>query len=115
MRSSTVSSLATSRKQLIPHAQSIGRCDHWGLKARTGSLRPPAGQPHHALFYTALYAGLRRSELLGLRWKDIDLDFATMSVVQALHQVPGAGYVFREPKTRRSKRLIDMPPHWQFN
>ena len=46
--------------------------------------------PYYILFYAALYAGLRRSELLGLRWKDIDLDLATLSVVQTLHYVPSS-------------------------
>ena len=66
--------------------------------------------PYYTLFYTALHTGLRRSELLGLRWKDADLDLATLSVVQTLHHVPEKGYVFREPKTRRSRRLVDLSP-----
>ena len=66
--------------------------------------------PYYILFYTALYTGLRRSELLGLRWKDVNLDLATLSVVQTLHYVPAKGYVFREPKTKRSRRLVDLPP-----
>jgi len=68
------------------------------------------GTPYYVLFYTALYTGLRRSELLGLRWKDIDLDLATLSVVQTLHYVPKKGYTFREPKTRRSRRLVNLSP-----
>ncbi|MGD0794457.1 MAG: site-specific integrase [Dehalococcoidales bacterium] len=66
--------------------------------------------PYYVLFYTKLYTGLRRSELLGLRWRDIDLDLATLSVVQTLHHVPRKGYIFREPKTKRSRRLIDLSP-----
>src|SRR4030042_1000645 len=66
--------------------------------------------PYYVPFYTALYTGLRRSELLGLRWRDIDLDLATLSVVQTLHHVPKKGYVFREPKTKRSRRLVDLSP-----
>ena len=66
--------------------------------------------PYYVPFYTALYTGLRRSELLGLRWRDVDLDLATLSVVQTLHHVPKKGYVFREPKTKRSRRLVDLSP-----
>jgi len=66
--------------------------------------------PYYTLFYTAIYTGLRRSELLGLRWQDIDLDLATLSVVQTLHHVPGKGYIFREPKTKHSRRLVDLSP-----
>jgi len=66
--------------------------------------------PYYTLFYTAIYTGLRRSELLGLRWRDVDLDLATLSVVQTLHYVPKKGYTFREPKTKRSRRLVDLSP-----
>jgi integrase len=65
--------------------------------------------PFYVLFYTAIYTGLRRGELLALRWKDIDLDFATLSVVQTLQHIPKAGYVIKEPKTRQSRRLVDLP------
>ncbi len=41
---------------------------------------------YYACIFTAVYTGLRRSELLGLRWCDIDLDLATLSVAQTLHQ-----------------------------
>lgn len=70
--------------------------------------------PYYTLFYTALYTGLRRSELLGLRWKDINLDLATLSVVQTLHYVSEKGYVFKEPKTKRSRRLVDLSPSLAF-
>ena len=66
--------------------------------------------PFYTLFYTAIYTGLRRSELLGLRWKDIDLDLATLSVAQTLHHIPRKGYLFREPKTKHSRRLVDISP-----
>ena len=66
--------------------------------------------PYYTLFYTAIYTGLRRSELLGLRWRDVDLDLATLSVVQTLHHVPKKGYIFREPKTKHGRRLVDLSP-----
>jgi len=66
--------------------------------------------PYYTLFYTAIYTGLRRSELLGLRWRHVDLDLATLSVVQTLHHTPKKGYIFREPKTKRSRRLVDLSP-----
>jgi integrase len=66
--------------------------------------------PFYTLLYTAIYTGLRRSELLGLRWRDIDLDVTALSVVQTLHHVPKKGYIFKEPKTKRSRRLVDLSP-----
>lgn len=58
----------------------------------------------------ALYTGMRRSELLGLRWKDVDLELAQLSVTQTLHQLAGRRFVFREPKTARSRRTIALSP-----
>ena len=66
--------------------------------------------PYYVLFFTLAYTGLRRSEMLGLRWGDIDLQKSTLSVVQALHQLRGGKYIFREPKTKRSRRQIALSP-----
>ncbi|MDO8636750.1 MAG: site-specific integrase [Dehalococcoidia bacterium] len=67
------------------------------------------GTPYYVLFYTALYTGMRRGELLGLRWGDLDLDMATLSVVQTLQRVGGA-YIIKEPKSQRSRRQVSLPP-----
>ena len=66
--------------------------------------------PYYVAFFTAVYTGLRRGELLGLRWCDIDLDLATLSVIQALQQLRGGQYIFREPKSRRGRRQIALSP-----
>ena len=66
--------------------------------------------PWHVPFYTKLYTGLRRSELLGLRWCDVDLDLAVCSVVQTLHRLAGGKYIMKPPKSAKSRRLVDLPP-----
>ena len=65
--------------------------------------------PYYVLFYTALYTGLRRGELLGLRWVDLDLDLAFLSVVQTLQRVTGA-ILIKEPKSPYSRRRVSLPP-----
>ena len=55
------------------------------------------GTPYYALFYTALYTGMRRGELLGLRWCDVDLNLAVLSVVQNVGKV-GNGDMKRGPR-----------------
>src|SRR5262249_55882493 len=49
--------------------------------------------------------GMRRGELLGLRWPDIDLKTARLTVNRSLE---GRG-VFKAPKTRQSRRTITLP------
>ncbi len=66
--------------------------------------------PYYALFYTALFTGMRRSELLGLRWSDVDLTLCQLSVTRALHQLQDGSLIFREPKTAKGRRLISLSP-----
>jgi integrase len=56
----------------------------------------------------AAATGLRRGELLALRWSDIDLDNATLRVAQALELVAGTVSV-KSPKTEHSRRTIALP------
>ncbi len=66
--------------------------------------------PWHPMFHTLIWTGLRRSELLGLRWKDIDLDLASLHVVQVLHQLNDGTYIFQEPKTAKGRRAVALSP-----
>lgn len=65
---------------------------------------------YYALFHLAVFTGLRRSELLGLRWKDVSLELASLSVVQAMHRLPGGQTVFLEPKTAKGRRSVALSP-----
>jgi integrase len=62
----------------------------------------------HALYQIAIRLGLRRGEVLGLRWRDVDLDAGTLSVRQTLQRVSGR-LIFAPPKTARSKRTVALP------
>ena len=67
------------------------------------------GAPYYELIYTAIYTGMRRGELLGLKWHEVDLDMATLSVVRTLQRVRGE-FILKEPKTSRSRRDIALTP-----
>jgi integrase len=56
----------------------------------------------------AVTTGLRRGELLGLRWRDIELDSGHLSISQALEQTH-LGVAFKQPKTPRSRRTVALP------
>lgn len=59
-------------------------------------------------FLLAVSTGLRRGEILGLRWKDIDLEANTASICKNLVMVKGKR-VLQEPKTKGSNRLVSLP------
>ena len=54
----------------------------------------------------AIAMGLRRGEILGLRWQDIDLAAGALKVRHSI----GKGGVVRAPKTSHSRRAISLPP-----
>lgn len=65
---------------------------------------------YYALFYTALFTGMRRSELLALHWSDIDFIFSQVYVNRSLHQLKDGTYIFTQPKSAKSRRAIALSP-----
>jgi integrase len=63
---------------------------------------------YYTLFHTALYTGMRRSELLALRWCDVDFIFSQISVSRSLHHLKDGSYIFTQPKSAKSKRTISL-------
>jgi len=62
---------------------------------------------HFPAYFLTLNTGLRRGELLGLRWQDVDLKNGLIHVRQNLVRVDG-DLKFQEPKTKLSKRTIGI-------
>jgi len=72
-------------------------------------LNAASGSRYYPVIYTAVSTGLRQAELLGLRWRDIDLDMLSISVTQVLYKRRGVCQ-FKEPKTQHSRRRVAMTP-----
>jgi integrase len=66
--------------------------------------------PIGTLVRMAVMTGMRRGELLGLRWQDVDMATGTASVQQTAQRISGRGWVFRQPKTQLSRRAIALSP-----
>lgn len=65
---------------------------------------------YHAVFDLALRTGLRRGELLGLRWSDVDFTTGILSVRQTVQRLRHTGGVIIQPtKTKASDRRIPLP------
>jgi len=73
-----------------------------------GLVKASRGSRLHTPVVLALNTGLRRGEILALRWQDIDIDTRQLSVTQSIEQT-AAGLRFKEPKTKRSRRSITLP------
>ena len=73
-------------------------------------LTKAADKPSGAIIHTAVMSGLRRGELLGLRWRDVDLDAGLLHVVQSAQWLPGQGWSFRQPKTHHGRRPVALAP-----
>ncbi len=63
----------------------------------------------HACWVLAATTGMRRGELLGLRWSDVHLDNRRLAVTQAVIAV-GYEVLISEPKTSKSRRSIALDP-----
>jgi integrase len=66
--------------------------------------------PYYWLFRTMLYTGLRRSEALGLQWRNLDLELLTLTVSQTSHRLAGGQFVTQPPKTKLSRRVVNLSP-----
>jgi integrase len=71
------------------------------LKATAGRLYVPA--------MVALFTGMRRGEVLALRWGCVDLDRKTIRVEQALEHTKAHGIRFKPPKSKAGRRDVTLP------
>jgi integrase len=136
-------SVSTVRRIRSVLAQAITQAQRWEMVGRNAaSLSRPPRAPRRegrslspeqvaklvgamtedrlaGLFLTMLGTGLRRGEALGLKWSDVDLDRAVLTVRNQLRREPGnidpedgkrsgAALVLVEPKTASSKRIVPL-------
>lgn len=73
-----------------------------------GFLGACADEPLQTLYLLALSTGLRRGELLALKWDDIDLEEGKLSVRRTLGRSSTQGIVIAEPKTPQGRRTVRL-------
>ena len=69
-------------------------------------LRSTEGTEFHVAIHLAIHTGLRRSELCGLIWSDVDLGARSLRVVRTMVSLRGDAAHQDEPKSRRSRRMV---------
>ena len=109
--------------------RALGDAERMGLASRNvaAAVRPPAvvraelttwsseelrrflskieGHPYEIGWRLLAATGMRRGEVLGLRWRDVDLDLGVLSVSHTISEV-GADVVMGPPKTAKSRRMV---------
>jgi integrase len=81
--------------------------DFWTRSEMVDFLQRSADDSRALLYELALKTGMRRGELLGLRWSDIDFDQRWLSVQRTQTKVKG-GYTLGDVKTRAGRRRIQL-------
>jgi integrase len=67
------------------------------------------GDRLETLYILAVHTGMRQGEMLALRWQDVDMENAVVSVKRTLTRI-GGKIAFGEPKTKKSRRSIRLTP-----
>lgn len=72
-----------------------------------------SGEPtkYRAFFFLIAYSGFRRSEMLGLEWKDVDFEHNVITVKRTSNYTAGRGTYTDTTKTKRSQRVLKISPY----
>ncbi len=65
---------------------------------------------YYCTLVVAIYTGMRRGEIYGLRWKDVDFKNLKVSVRQTAQYSKKQGIIFKDPKTATGRRSIAITP-----
>jgi len=82
----------------------------WNPAEARAFLAAAVGDDLEALWRLAITTGMRRGELLGLKWADVDFDANALSVRRSLSRGDSSRLIEREPKTQAGRRRIALSP-----
>lgn len=100
--------VAERAKPPRPRASGANEISFWEPHQLREFLESVRGHRLEAAWHLAAMTGMRRGEILGLRWKDVDLEASRISVRQALVSV-GYEVITSSPKSHQA-RVIDLDP-----
>lgn len=69
----------------------------------------PLFRRYYNLVLLAINTGMRRGELLGLRWRDVDFKSHTVTIAQQVQQLADGTIILDTPKTAAGRRKISIP------
>ena len=128
LSSSTVAQLHRIFKQALSHAVRWGTLTRnsaaattpprqqrttigmWDIESINQFLDAAHDNRFRDVFQLAVLTGLRRSELTGLQWENVDLVTGNLRIVSTLQRITGYGLVKGQPKTAKSRRSVALAP-----
>ncbi|MFG3022940.1 tyrosine-type recombinase/integrase [Streptomyces sp. NPDC048254] len=81
----------------------------WNAREAVTFLRAARAHRLYAACVLVLVLGLRRSEVLGLRWRDVDFEGRQFTPVKQVQREKGVGLVLKDLKTESSQAVLPMP------
>lgn len=94
---------------VTPPKEEKSRARTWTKEEAQAFLRAVSGHRLYPLYLLAISTGMRRGEILGLRWQDIDWNKGVISISQAAVATK-EGLVIGDTKTDASQRTVAIPP-----
>ncbi|ACL69123.1 tyrosine-type recombinase/integrase [Halothermothrix orenii] len=91
----------------VPKKQEEKKLHTWNKKQVNIFLKAARDYKYFILHYLALNTGMRRGELLGLQWKDIDMEKKRIEVKRQLARTD-EGLIFKKVKTKSGNRTIPI-------
>lgn len=79
----------------------------WTAPELSAFLNAMVDHRHHRTWWLAAHTGVRRSELMGLRWRDLDLEHRRLSITRTIVAVNGRMHA-SNGKTINAARTIDL-------
>ncbi|MDX3576470.1 site-specific integrase [Streptomyces sp. FL07-04A] len=81
----------------------------WNAREAITFLRSARAHRLYAAGVLVLVLGLRRGEILGLRWQDVDFEAGQFTPVKQVQRVKGVGLVLKDLKTESSQAVLPLP------
>lgn len=80
----------------------------WTMEQCLHFLDIAEGHVHYIIFSLAIHTGMRKGEVLGLRWSDIDFEAKSLMIQQTINWTPSKGIIIQDTKTSSSARRIPI-------